>query len=204
MAGPHPDGPAPDGGPGPSLVQPSPGTRRGLATLVWPAALCWLGLHALGRAGLWLLTGVDRGTSAVARTAGAAARALLRALGPLGRALRRLSTPLLRQLRRAWTWLGRRVFLAMARSLGRFGRWLVQLCRPAAQAVLRWAHRLAAPLLRRLETAAAAVEAAAARLGARCRRAAVRVGRRVRPAVASIAAGMQAVRGQWQRAVGRR
>jgi hypothetical protein len=183
--------------------EPPGGIRRGLAPLVWPLAMCWLGLQALGRAGLWLLSGVDQGTSAVARTAGAGARALLRALGPLGRGLRWLSAPLLRQLRRAWNWLGRRVFLAMTRSLGRFGRWLVQRCRPVAQAVLRGVHRLAAPLLDRLEAASAVVEAAATRLGARWRRGTAWVGRRLRPAVASIAAGVHTVRAQLQRAVDR-
>jgi hypothetical protein len=197
-------GPPHDGSLHPPRDEPTRVTRRGLGLLVWPVAMCWLGLQALGRAGIWLLTGVDAGTSAVARAAGAATRALLRALGPVGRALRRLSAPLLRGLRRAWAWLGRRVFLAMARSLGRFGRWLVQLCRPAAQAVLAWTGRVTAPMLRRLETAAAVVERTAARLGARLHRAAVRVGRRLRPAVASIADGVRALRAQWQRVMSRR
>src|SRR5215210_2176504 len=69
-------GPPHDGSLHPPRDEPTARTRRGLGLLVWPVAMCWLGLQALGRAGMWLLTGVDAGTSAVARAAGAATRAL--------------------------------------------------------------------------------------------------------------------------------
>jgi hypothetical protein len=155
---------------------PRPVARPGpaLAPLVWLLAMGWLALQALGRAGLWLLTAVDEGTSAVARAGGGAMRAAVRALGPLGRALLRLLTPLIRGLRRVWVWLNRRVFLAMARRLGRFGRWLVACTRPAVEAALDWARRMlvrAEPVVRRISTVTAVVERAAARLGRALRRA---------------------------------
>jgi hypothetical protein len=193
----------PDGGSvHPTPDEPSTGTRRALTPLVSVLAVCWLALQALGRAGIWFLTGVDECTSAVGRAGGAATRAVLRALGPLGRAIRRLVTPLLRWLRRAWVWCGRRVFLAMVRPLGRFGRWLVQRSRPAVHAVLTRARGVAVraePLLARLATAAELVELAAARLGAPLRRATAWAGRRLRPAVASIARGVRAARARWER-----
>jgi hypothetical protein len=180
---------------------PEPVTRpgRALAPFVWLLAMGWLALQALGRAGLWLLTAVDAGTSAVAGVGGGAiravVRAVVRALGPLGRALLRLLAPLVRGLRRAWAWLNRRVFLAMFRRLGRFGRWLVARTRPAVEAVRGWARRMAVraePVVRRLATAAAVVERAAVRLGramgrlfAPVRRMAVSVGRRVRALLAA-------------------
>jgi hypothetical protein len=192
----------PDGGSvDPAPDEPPTGTRRALAPLVSLLAMCWLGLQALGRAGIWFLTGIDEGTSAVARAGGTATRAVLRALGPLGRAIRRLVTPLLRSLRRAWVWCGRRVFLAMVRPMGRFGRWLVQRSRPAVHAVLTWARGVAVraePLVARLATAAEVVERAAARLGAPLRRAAVCAGSRLRPAVASIARRVRAARARWE------
>jgi hypothetical protein len=174
--------------------------RRGLAPLVWLLAVCWLGLQGLGRAGVWLLTAVDEGTSAVARACGAATRAVLRGLGPLGRALQRLLAPLLRWLRLTWVWLGRRVFLAMVHPLGRFGRWLVRRSRPAVERFLAWTRRVAMraePLLHRLATALDGVERAAARLGAPLRRATVSVGRRLRPALASIARSVRTVGARW-------
>jgi hypothetical protein len=192
----------PDGGSAhPAPVEPPAGARGGLAPLLWLLAMGWLALQTLGRAGMWLLTAVDASTAAAARACGVGARALLRALGPLGRGLRRLFTPLLRWLRRAWVEVGRRVFLAMVRPLGRFGRWLVQRSRPAVHAARTWARRVAArvePLLGRLATATEVVERAAARLAGPLRRAAVSLGRRLRPAVASIARRVRARRETWE------
>jgi hypothetical protein len=180
-----------DGSPPEPVARPG----RALAPFVWLLAMGWLALQALGRAGLWLLTAVDAGTSAVAGIGGGAIRAVVRALGPLGRALLRLLAPLVRGLRRAWAWLNRRVFLAMFRRLGRFGRWLVARTRPAVEAVRGWARRMvvrAEPVVRRLATATAVVERAAVRLGralgrvfAPVRRMAVSVGRRVRALLAT-------------------
>lgn len=170
--------------------------------LVGLLALAWLVLQGLGRAGLWLLATVDAGTSAVARGSGRAVRAAVRALGPLGRGLLRLLTPVLSGLRRVWAWLNRRVFLAMARGLGRFGRWLVRRSRPAVIAVRAWARRTVArlrPVLRRLQTAAAAVERTAARWArplaralAPALRAAGALRRRVRSAGTAVAARARA------------
>jgi hypothetical protein len=112
---------------------------------------------------------VDRGTTVAAGAGTAAVRALIRALGPAGRALVRLVTPVWRLLCRGWEGIGRRVFLAMARPLGRFGRWLLARSRPAIARVLsaaRQAARLVAPGVRRLEEALAVVERRAARWGA--------------------------------------
>jgi hypothetical protein len=158
----------------------------------------WLVLQGLARAGLWLLGTVDAGTSAVARSAGRALRATVRALGPAGRWLVQLLAPLLRGLRRAWAWLNRRVLLGMARGLGRSGRWLVRRSRPVVAVVRRWLVR-ARPLLRRLESAAAAVARVAARLGrslarilAPALRTAAAVRRRTRSAWAPVAARLRA------------
>ncbi|GAB4079389.1 hypothetical protein GCU67_15110 [Modestobacter muralis] len=164
--------------------------------LVWPLAMAWLALQALGRAGLWLLATVDAGTSAVARGVGHALRAAVRALGPLGRWLLRALAPPLRGLRRVWAWLNRRVFLAMARGLGRAGRWLVRRSRPLVLVVRRWARQVAVrirPAVRRLRAATAVVERAAARLGRALARAVAPLRRLVRSAGASIAARVRAL-----------
>jgi hypothetical protein len=150
------------------------GPGRVLTPVVWALAAGWLVLQALGRTGLWLLTVVDEGTTAVAQGCGGAARALVRALGPLGRALQRALTPLGRALRRAWAWAGRRVFLALGRALGRWARLLVRRLRPLVSGAVRLVRRaavLAEPVVARLATAGAVIERAATRLGSALRRA---------------------------------
>jgi hypothetical protein len=183
-------------------VPPARATTWPGRAAVWLLGSLWLAVQGLGRAGLRLLAAVDAGTSAVARAGGGAVRAALRALGPAGRWLRRVLAPVLRGLRRAWTWLNRRVFLAMARGLGRVGRRVVRWARPAVAAVSaaarRWMVR-AEPVMRRLASLAAAVGRAAARLGRSLARvlapgvsAAAALRRRARSVWAPVAARLRA------------
>jgi hypothetical protein len=180
-----------------------PSTRpgRALAPVVWLLAMGWLGLQGLGRGGMWLLTAVDEGTSAVARAGSRAGRAVLGALGPLGRVLlRRVLRPLWRGVRRLWSWLNRRVFLALTRPLGRFARWLVARARPVVAAVLDRARRVLARVEPGLDALGAVVSRAAVRLGAALRRGTAPVrratavlGRRVRAAGAAVTGRVRAV-----------
>lgn len=146
---------------------------RGLRPVVWSLAVVWLALQRTGDGLFRVLDGYDRGANAVGRAAARAGRAVLRALGPLGRLLRRLAMPVLRLVRRAWDVLGVRLLLRMFRPLGRWARAIWNRLLPLAERLRLGLQGLAArlePVLQRLAAAAAAVEAAAARLGARWRR----------------------------------
>ena len=156
---------------------------RSLRPVVWSLAVVWLTLQKTGDGLFRVLDGYDRGASAVGRAAARAGRAVLRALGPLGRLVRRLAVPVLRLARRVWDFLGVRLLLRMFRPLGRWARAVWDRLLPLAERLRLAVHRLAArfePLLQRLAAAAAAVEAAAARLGARWRRLWAPVARAVR------------------------
>jgi hypothetical protein len=163
-------------------VSATSGVARPLRPLVWALAVGWLALHKTGDGLLRVLDGYDRAANAVGRAAARLGRALLRVLGPLGRLLRRLAVPVLRLLRRIWDALGVRLLLRMFRPLGRWARAVWDRLHPLAerlrQAVRRLAVRLE-PVVRRLAAFTAAVEAAAARLGARWRRAWTPVARAV-------------------------
>jgi hypothetical protein len=155
---------------------------RPLRPVVWTLAVAWLGLQRTGDGLFRVLDGYDRAADAAGRAAARAGRALLRVLGPLGRLLRRLATPVLRLLRRTWDLLGVHLLLRMFRPLGLRARAALARLHPLVQrlqqAMCRLAARLA-PVLRALTALTCAVEAAAARLGARWRRAWAPVARAV-------------------------
>lgn len=136
--------------------------------MVWLLAVVWSVVEGIGR-GLgrlhdWYLRGASRlGRACMDRT-----RAVLRRLGPLGRALLRLARPVLRGLRLLWDYVGLRVFLFLARPVGRFGRWVLKRSRPAADRVIAWARSLGAvvqPVMNVLSAVIEAVERQAARIG---------------------------------------
>jgi hypothetical protein len=147
---------------------------RPLRPLVWGLAVVWLALQRTGDGLFRVLDGYDRAANALARAAARAGRALLRVLGPLGRLLRRLAAPVLRLLRRVWDVLGVQLLLRMFRPLGRWARAVWGRLHPLVDRLQQALRRLAArlqPLLHALVAVTSAVQAAAGRLGARCRRA---------------------------------
>ena len=146
---------------------------RPLRPVVWSLAVVWLGLQRTGDGLFRVLDGYDRAANAAGRAAARAGRALLRVLGPLGRVLRRLAVPVLRLVRRVWDFLGVRLLLRMFRPLGRWARAVWDRLHPLVERLRQAVRRLAArlePVLRALVVVTSAVEAAAARLGERCRR----------------------------------
>ncbi len=155
---------------------------RSLRPVVWLLAVGWLALQSAGNALGRFLDGYDRAANAAGRAVARLGRALLRALGPLGRVLRRLAMPVLRVLRRLWDALGVRLLLRMSRPLGRWARAAWHRLHPLVERLQSLTLRLAArlePVLRALVAVTDAVEAAAARVGARCRRAWAPVARAV-------------------------
>ncbi len=162
-------------------ASPAPVARL-LRPVVWVLAVGWLALQSAGSVLGRALDGYDRAVNAAGRAVARLGRALLRALGPLGRALRRLAMPVLRVLRRLWDALGVRLLLRMSRPLGRWARAAWHRLHPLVERLQSLALRLAArlePVLRTLVAVTDAVEAAAARVGARCRRAWAPVARAV-------------------------
>ena len=136
--------------------------------LVWLLAVVWSVVEGIGRGLGWLLDGYVRGANRLGRALTRGARALLRHLGPLGRALLRLARPALRGLRLLWDRLGLRVFLFLARPVGRFGRWVLRWSRPVADRVIAWARRLGTvvqPVMNVLTAVIEAAERQAARIG---------------------------------------
>jgi hypothetical protein len=146
---------------------------RPLRPVVWLLAVGWLALQSAGNALGHVLDAYDRAANAAGRAVARLGRALLRALGPLGRLLRRLAVPVLRLLRRIWDVLGVRLLLRMFRPLGRWARAVWDRLHPLVERLQHLARCFAArlePVLRALVAVTDAVEAAAARVGARCRR----------------------------------